>query len=74
MQGVFPDGEEDRDPSHWRWEPYGGLPLPGEGWEEGFLEAGRVAGQGWKVGFFGAAFDMVVLLGREMVVAENMMA
>ena len=52
MQGVLPDGEEDRDPSHWRWEPYGGLPLPGAGWEEGLLEEGGVAGQGWKVGFW----------------------
>ena len=52
MQGVLPDGEEDRDPSHWTWEPYGGLALPGAGWEEGLLEEGRVTGQGWKVGFW----------------------
>jgi len=65
LQGVLPGGEEDRDPSHWRWERYGGLPLPGTGWEEGLLGEGRVAGQGWK-GWGLGAFGMVVLLAKGM--------
>lgn len=50
----MPDGEEDRDPFHWRQGPYGGLPLPGAGWEEGLLEEG-IFFFGWGSQEMGAA-------------------